>query len=261
MTIRKVRVKKNGKESLGPLASPDYESHFSSRQAAAFLGISKSEMLRRERLGILRPDFRDERGWRIYSLELLVHYKETLQGRVFQKDIQMLEALRVEQGKASENASAVVREQVKVVETVSSTVQEQIGQAKEVLNELQKQAQIPANQLIDNFTNQDAVRVFSALRDNKPLAEIVIEMQLHPAIVRKIHKEWIELQGFGLYISVPLLEQINKLPLEGTFPIETAEGLFENLKEIADAGEKCITCKRSVAAYCTKCHEAEKFSR
>jgi hypothetical protein len=82
--------------------------------------------------------------------------------------------------------------------------------------------------------------------------------------VRVLHNEWLDLhdtaEGGGLYIPRSILEEINKLPLEGTFPIASAENLLENLKEIVDATDKCIACKRSKPALCLKCHEAQKFA-
>ena len=100
-----------------------------------------------------------------------------------------------------------------------------------------------------------AARVFKELDKRKHPADIVCELVIHPDIVKSIFLAWNELRG-GLYIPQPIMNKINGLSLEGSWPSLTAEEMLENLKKTAAAAlPQCLRCKKEERMLCKGCAE------
>lgn len=105
------------------------------------------------------------------------------------------------------------------------------------------------------FEADVAARVFKELDLKKHPADIVQELVIHPDIVKSIFLAWKDLRG-GLYIPQAIMDKINKLPLEGSFPVRTPEQLLQNLEESAAATlPQCGKCKKNYRELCRTCAE------
>lgn len=98
---------------------------------------------------------------------------------------------------------------------------------------------------------------FPMLHAGKPLVEIVLETGLHPAIVTSIHDDYCNMIE-ALIVPKAVLDVINQLPLDGTFPIRDAAHILEVL-ETAASDLACDHCKKRRRVLCTAC--ARGFAR
>lgn len=111
------------------------------------------------------------------------------------------------------------------------------------------------NSSTTNFDADVAARVFKELEKRKHPVDIVMELDIHPDVVKSIFLSWKDLRG-GLYIPQPVMDKINALPLEGSWPSKTAEELLENLRASAAATlPQCLRCKKEDRVLCKGCAE------
>jgi uncharacterized small protein (DUF1192 family) len=93
-------------------------------------------------------------------------------------------------------------------------------------------------------------KVFPLLMKGWKEDAIVRRTGVNPAIVHAIAEDHTKLTR-GLTISQEIKEQIEALPLDGQFPLETAEELLDILKRCAS--EVCIYCKKRSKSACKQC--------
>lgn len=97
----------------------------------------------------------------------------------------------------------------------------------------------------------ESQQVFALLRQERTLIDIQIETGLHPTVVAAIVRDYTELSN-AILIDRGMLEEIEKLPLEGTFPIRTARGLVTILRNAAKE-HRCVRCQRKRSRFCGAC--------
>lgn len=101
------------------------------------------------------------------------------------------------------------------------------------------------------YTNDEGIKVFKLLKQNKPLDEIIIESGVHPLAVNQILKDYCSITK-QLIISTEILEKINNLPIDGELPIKYDYQLLEILSEITKE-PKCTKCGIRPKGLCTGC--------
>lgn len=192
----------------------------SSGEAAATLGISRSELRRREELGMYEAAFITDKGWHFYDpeyLSTLPNYgNHPRKGRGRQK--------------------AVVKADVST-------------KAFPKKSSLEK----------DFYNPREAGRIFKALDEGMSSRDIVQTLSVHPDTMVIIYEAWKKLgtlDGGGIQLSARILEAINELPLPGTYPITNAEQLLTNLREAAKETPMCTSCKKQACRICLGCAEA-----
>ena len=103
------------------------------------------------------------------------------------------------------------------------------------------------------YNSEDSKKVFAMLKADKPLEDIVIELCLHPGIVRAITEEYKEITG-AVLVSGKVMAEINELPLDGNFPLTTGEEILDILQTCAQA--VCEACKTRPGVICKRCVSA-----
>lgn len=102
------------------------------------------------------------------------------------------------------------------------------------------------------YTPEQGVQVLEMLDQQIPILRIVLETKLLPQVVRRIQMEYDEMVG-SLTIPKRVLDQMNKLPLEGSFPLRFATDILE-IMQAALQIRACTTCERTRAmSVCSRC--------
>lgn len=103
------------------------------------------------------------------------------------------------------------------------------------------------------YGKEDCVRCFRLLEAGKSLVQIVLETELHAAVVSSINDDYANMKA-AIVVPKAALDVINKLPLDGTFPVRDATHLLEILESaVADlACEQCVKRKRAVCTGCAR---------
>lgn len=191
--------------------------HLSRAEAAAVLGISKSEFIRREDLGIYVPTTINPQGWHLFSME----YLSNLPG--YGKERKSLEsqsspvrATRLKEAYAAQGGS-----------NYSPEVAAKIFQA-----------------LDDGMSSREIVKT---LLVHPNTMDAVYE-----AWIRMATKD-----GGGIVISAKQMAVINDLPLPGTFPILTSDQLVINMTKASKGTDMCPICKARACQLCAVCAQPE----
>ena len=102
------------------------------------------------------------------------------------------------------------------------------------------------------YSGDDVTRVFTLIGEGFTMVQIQVKTQLHPTVLRAIHKEF---QHFERSILVPysILAQMNRLTLPGNFPLQNATDIYEVMRSAAEAG-MCPNCnEQPCASQCVVC--------
>jgi hypothetical protein len=75
-----------------------------------------------------------------------------------------------------------------------------------------------------------ASKVFAALDSGTALNVIVVQLGVHPTMLRIIQAQWLEMKA-TFVVTPEVARKIGELPLSGEFPITSGEGLLEVLTE------------------------------
>ena len=192
----------------------------SSGEAAATLGISRSELRRREALGMYEAAFITDKGWHFYDpeyLSTLPNYgNQPRKGRGRQK--------------------AIVKGDVSTKAFPRKTLLEK-----------------------EFYNPREAARIFKALDEGMSSRDIVQTLFVHPDAMKAVYEAWKQLgtlEGGGIQISAKTLEAINELPLPGTYPVTTQEQLLENLRQASKDTPTCNSCHKQPCRICLTCAEA-----
>lgn len=113
----------------------------------------------------------------------------------------------------------------------------------------------PSPSLADRYTPDDASKMFAALKANKSVEDCVIELKIHPRAAMAIKRAWDDVRG-QVTFTREQLDKIEKLGLDGEFPIEAPEQLMSVL-ESAAAEKACVTCKAKPGVMCRGCAKKE----
>ena len=121
------------------------------------------------------------------------------------------------------------------------------------------------------FSGTDVTRVFRLIAEGLTLAQIQIATELHPQVLRAIRREYDDFEEM-VTIPKPILDQMNTLPLPGTFPLRSATDILEVMKAAAadrtcnecpekrPCSDKCVTCLRKRFATATLAEAAASRS-
>jgi len=101
------------------------------------------------------------------------------------------------------------------------------------------------------YEASDGVRVFEMIRLGTSLRDIVVQTGLHPTTVKAINADYEECEG-GIYLPTEIVDELNKLPLDGAFPLQTAYAVLEMCKKAARGGV-CLACKSRQSKLCVTC--------
>lgn len=102
------------------------------------------------------------------------------------------------------------------------------------------------------YTAHESHQVFALLSQGVSLTDIHLRVRLHPVIILAVQRDWARMHG-AMIVPLDVIEEINKLPLEGTFPITTPKELYDILL-LASQEKKCGQCKvRPIAHTCLAC--------
>ena len=191
----------------------------SSGEAASMLGISRSELRRREALGMYQASYIADNGWHYFDPE----YVSSLPGYGSKP--------RGIRGRQTAAVKAVVSAEAFPKKTSTAT---------------------------SAYNPQDASRIFQALDDGMSSRDIVKTLLVHPDTMKVVYEAWKQLgtlEGGGIQISAKTLEAINELPLPGTYPINTQEQLLENLRQASKDTPTCNSCHKLPCRICLACAE------
>lgn len=125
------------------------------------------------------------------------------------------------------------------------------GQLEEQRMLSRKRTAEPGKEAVVDFTGKDAATVFKALREGKALDDIVIEHAVHPLIVKAASEAFAQLRG-SLFLSAEFLRELEKLPIDGEFPVTSSEALAVMLRDALVEGA-CGECKRKTRKVCLAC--------
>ena len=103
------------------------------------------------------------------------------------------------------------------------------------------------------YLASDAKRVFDLLDQDKGLVAIVQETGLHPLVVQSIAIAYAEMGG-AIIVSRSNMDKINKLTLDGNFPITNDEDLLDVLVSCSET--YCTNCKKRPKVICKHCAPA-----
>lgn len=101
------------------------------------------------------------------------------------------------------------------------------------------------------YSSTDSSRMFQELENGAGCIECVIKLGIHPEAARAIYRVWNELRRHVVLFR-PELERIEKMGLDGTFPIEDAPGLMDVIESAARERE-CTACHRRPGTVCRAC--------
>lgn len=101
------------------------------------------------------------------------------------------------------------------------------------------------------YSGEEAAVVFRALADGKSLHDIVVGTELHPVVVEAASRAYAKLRN-GLFIGGGELAEIEKLPIDGEFPVQSGLQLVDMLRaSLLD--NACEECKRKARKVCLAC--------
>lgn len=126
-----------------------------------------------------------------------------------------------------------------------------VGQLEEQRMLSRKRSAEPGKEVQIDYTGKDASTVFKALRDGKTLDEIVVEHAVHPLIVKAASDAFAQLRG-GFFVSSDSARALEKLPIDGEFPVQTGEQLIEMLSTALEEAA-CEECQKKTRKVCLAC--------
>lgn len=109
----------------------------------------------------------------------------------------------------------------------------------------------PGKEAVIDFTGRDAATVFKALREGKALDAIVIEHAVHPHIVKAAAEAYAGLRD-SLFVGPEIVRELEKLPLDGEFPIRTGNQLLDMVRD-ALTEAACVECQKKTRKVCLAC--------
>ena len=187
-------------------------------ESAIALGISKSEFIRRESLGMYVPTYINEKGWNFFSID----YLSTLPGYGAAKNT----------GKRMSSDMKATQAKESFLRRGPSSAYEPAVAAK-VFQELDKgteTGEIVVKLLVHPDTVASIYEAWARLKTMK---------------------------AGGILISAKAMEAISNLPLMGDWPATNEEQFVANMKEISQSTPMCPKCTKRPSRICMTCAEPE----
>lgn len=108
----------------------------------------------------------------------------------------------------------------------------------------------------DNYTPEMAALVFKTLEEGKTAIQCVIEHAIPPKAMEEIMLAYASLKEC-IFIKAWTVNEINKLPLDGPFPLRDENDVLVAFRTIADEKEspsaKCLECGKRERQFCKPC--------
>lgn len=101
------------------------------------------------------------------------------------------------------------------------------------------------------FTGEQAAKVFEALEEGLTEIQVVMKKGIHPKVVSEAAIEYHRLKQ-EIIVTRDRLKIINALPLDGNFPITTADELVDLLRGCA-VETSCEQCRKRPRVICEPC--------
>lgn len=101
------------------------------------------------------------------------------------------------------------------------------------------------------FSGEQAAQVFDALEEGLTEVEVVVQRKIHPRIVSEAAIEYRRLKG-EIILTRDRIKTINALPLDGSFPITTADEVVDLLRSCA-VEMSCGQCRKRARVICEPC--------
>lgn len=112
-------------------------------------------------------------------------------------------------------------------------------------------ADAPSPSFADRYTPEDASRMFAALKDEASVEDCVIKLRIHPRAAIAIKRAWDEIRG-GVTLSRAELDEIEKLGVEGRYPLESPDAVLDVVRTAA-RDKTCGVCGKRSATTCGPC--------
>lgn len=95
--------------------------------------------------------------------------------------------------------------------------------------------------------------VFAELQGGATLLDIVMKLDVMPDQAVLIAEAYAKVTN-TLFVSHEIMERINRLPLEGDFPLKSDAELFDVLRKTTE--DACRRCSKNARLFCKKCASA-----
>ncbi len=102
-----------------------------------------------------------------------------------------------------------------------------------------------------SYSDKECTDVFRALNEGKNPADIVAGLGVHAMKVKAIYAIWTELREL-VALSGEEVRAIEKLAVDGVWPVKTGEQLVKNLTDMASK-RRCGSCGKRSAQVCRAC--------
>lgn len=190
---------------------------FNRARAAEYLGLTVAELRRREQDGIY-PMHIDRRGWHWFS--------EAELKALFSNGIS------------------------KAVKGFPEVKYKPLG---EQLKKPEKRSASTESGAQDD--SEDAKKIFAEMKKGTHPTDIVLDLGLSPHVVRRVTAIWREMREQIVFTDAQRID-LEKLPLQGEFPVRSSEHLLEMLKKTFATPTLCGRCGKGKARICVDCASA-----
>lgn len=139
------------------------------------------------------------------------------------------------------------RERIGQIRAVKRTKTNQPLYSQSIVAPLQ--GRTPAFSKVE-YDTEAATAVFVLLAEGKALCDIVVELKLHPNVVRSIAYDYADMEG-GLVVTGAVMRVINALDLDGNFPLSEDKDLLDVLQNCVL--KDCSHCGKRPKSVCKQC--------
>lgn len=195
-------------------------------EVAAHTGMDRKDLARLLRAHRIVPTTENRRGWKLFPLHVLEQIRKTAIPKALQRRQERMA-----------RASGIAQDAVQVEGIAPLTTSDRVV--------------VPKRLDATSYTKEQGLRGFELLREGKAPADLVSALDVHPAVAAAIVEDFARLSRMIL-IPRPMLEKLDRLPLDGSFPLESADDVW-NLCASAVAELKCRKCHGRSRTYCKSC--------
>lgn len=228
----------------GPLLMP--------HQAAHLLGISKTQLRNLTRDKVLEVYIDPENGWTWYSelfLRAWLGLEPVDSNGASLRPLSKRERI-AQKHRFTKTPSPSELHQAADNSTVGSSLrtEEEAALAKEQSRIV---GQVSRTSPVGLIEPKVAQSVFRAMREGKSLADIVIEIGIHPAIARACADEYVDMTE-TLYLTHAEKKALDAMPmLEGQgFVLRNGEDLLDAVKKVLTKRSTCARCQKRSSRFC-----------
>lgn len=199
------------------------DGHLTIGEIAAHTGIKRRALVRMFRAHRIASTMRSPGGWLLYPVSIL-------------QSLHLKGIPRPGRAKKLDEVANISKVHVPGVEPISYTDRDLVSRYGGGLR----------------YRQHDALRVFDRLRAGDKPSTIAVELRdIHPQVLARICEDYARLDRV-IFVPLPILQKLEMLSLDGTFPLETAEHIFE-LCASAVSELVCRSCEKGTRTWCKAC--------